>query len=236
MSVHVNRPPSRNWEGFSLSTAVIFAHGAFHPPRLGRPWFPDNGLLIAADGGAEHCLAMGWVPDVLIGDFDSLPAKTVDSLAARGAEVIRHPTHKNATDLELAVELAISRSRKDLLILGAVGDRWDQSLASFALLERFAGTTRSMLLLDGPQEAFLIRAGEQRTLTGQPGDVVSLIPLRGDASGITTQNLAYPLNKGRLVFGSTRGVSNVLQSVSASVSLTEGVLVCVVIHTAEVEA
>jgi thiamine pyrophosphokinase len=218
-----------------LSTAVIFAHGSFQPPRLGRPWFPDGAVLIAADGGAEHCLALGWTPDVLIGDFDSLAAEIVHDLAERGVEVIRHPVEKDATDLELAIDLAISRGMQDLLILGAVGDRWDQSLASFLLLERYAQATDSMRLLDGPQEAFLIRPGAETALAGRSGDVVSLIPLLGDAAGITTQGLAYPLTDGRLIFGSTRGVSNVVQSPPASVTLTEGVLVCVVIHSHQVE-
>jgi len=219
-----------------LPTAVIFANGAFQSPRIGRTWIPDGAVLIAADGGAEHCLSLGWTPDILVGDFDSLPADTVEDLTSRGVEVIRHPTDKDATDLELAIQLAIGRGIGDLLILGAVGDRWDQSLASFLLLERYAQTTTSIRLLDGPQEAFLIRAGEKQVVEGRPGDVVSLIPLFRDASGINTQNLAYPLSGEHLNFGSTRGLSNVLLSETASITLKDGVLVCVVIHVTEVES
>lgn len=219
-----------------MSTAVIFAHGTFHPPRIGRAWFPDDAILIAADGGAEHCLSLGWTPDVLVGDFDSLPAETVDRLAAGGVEVIRHPVEKDATDLELAIQLAISRGMGDLLILGAVGDRWDQSLASFLLLERYAESTHSIRLIDGSQEAFLIRAGREQIVLGTPGDVVSLMPLLQDAGGITTRGLAYPLLDEPLILGSTRGVSNVLLADEASVELRSGALVCVVIHLYEVEA
>ena len=219
-----------------MSNALIFAHGTFNPPRIGRAWFPDGAVRIAADGGAEHCLALGWTPDVLIGDFDSLPAETVDRLASDGVEVIRHPVDKDATDLELAIQLAISRGILDLIVLGAVGDRWDQSMASFLLLERYADSTRSIRLIDGAQEAFLIQPGDEQVIHGQPGDVVSLIPLLGDSSGITTRALAFPLRDERLLFGTTRGVSNVLLAETASVKLREGELVCVVIHVQEVEA
>jgi thiamine pyrophosphokinase len=219
---------------FFVQSAVIFAHGAFQPPRLGRPWFPDGGMLIAADGGAEHCLSLGWTPDVLIGDFDSIAPERVEALAAQGVEIIRHPVDKDATDLELAIELAIDRGAGDLIILGAVGDRWDQSLASFMLLEHYAQATTSIRLIDGIQEAFLIHADETGVVTGQEGDTVSLIPLLGDAESITTDNLAYPLTDGRLRFGSTRGVSNVLLSDHAHVLLGDGVLVCIVSHTTQV--
>ena len=85
-------------------------------------------------------------------------------------------------------------------------------------------------LLDGHQEIRLLRAGERLIITGQLGDTVSLIPLAGDACGVATEGLEYPLMDENLVFGATRGISNVLQEQSASVSLREGLLLIVMIH------
>ena len=75
---------------------------------------------------------------------------------------------------------------------GRLGARWDQTLANLLLpaSEVFSGV--HIRLLDGLQEVFLLRAGESAEVTGSPGDTVSLIPLGGDAQGVTTDGLEYP--------------------------------------------
>jgi thiamine pyrophosphokinase len=80
------------------------------------------------------------------------------------------------------------------------------------------------------QEIHYIPAGGALRLKGFPGDIVSLIPLAGDAKGITTSGLEYPLNRETLYVGSTRGVSNRLLDVEGSISLKEGILLCTIIH------
>lgn len=213
-----------------MSTAVIFANGAFHPPALGRPWLPDGARLIAADGGARHLDELGLTPDVLIGDFDSLSAQDVEAHEARGAEVIRFPPRKDATDLELAVQHALAGGAEELIILGAVGGRWDQSLANLLMPNLPDLAAVSVRFIDGAQEAIVLRGGGQVKLEGQPGDIVSLIPLDGRARGVTTEGLEYPLQDGELAFGSSRGVSNVLLREEATVSMVSGSLLCLVGH------
>ncbi len=88
-------------------------------------------------------------------------------------------------------------------------------------------------LADGSQEFFYLRAGEKITVSGRPGDILSLIPLGGDAQGITTDQLEYPLHNEDLALGSTRGVSNVLLAEQAQISLRGGILLCVVMHQPE---
>jgi thiamine pyrophosphokinase len=215
-----------------LPHAVIFANGDFHSPQLHRPWLPPDAVIIAADGGGRHCRALGLEPDILIGDFDSLPSAEVEALERSGAEVIRYPPEKDSTDLELAIDLALARGLNDLIVVGAIGDRWDQSLANFLLLAVKTPVNGRLLYLDGLQEARLVRSGETLRIEGAPGDTVSLIPLAGDAEGLTTRGLAYLLQDERLVYGSTRGVSNVLQATRAEVSVGSGRLVCLVSHLA----
>jgi len=209
--------------------AVIIANGPLtRPPKL-RP----GDLLIAADGGARHCLELGLTPKVVIGDMDSLTADELKILESAGGKVIRHPARKDFTDLELALSYAVEAGADPILVYAALGARWDQTLANLLLpaAREFASTR--IRLVDGDQEIQLLRGGESLELTGSPGDTVSLIPVSGDASGITTEGLEYGLLDGSLVFGSTRGISNVLLAGRASVSLRAGLLICVVFHTDE---
>ncbi len=206
--------------------AIIFANGNFtHPPE-----FKPDDLIIAADGGARHCLALGIIPNLVIGDFDSLDDEQIHQLEIAGAILIHYPVRKDFTDLELALQHAKTNGAQEVMVLAALGGRWDQTLANMLLTasERFAQA--HIRLLDDTQELHLLRAGQVFTLNGQPGDTVSLIPLFGDAHGITTHNLEYPLKNETLLFGSTRGISNVLLAENATVSVQDGMLMCVIIH------
>jgi thiamine pyrophosphokinase len=207
--------------------AVIFANGQLSRPIVLQP----DDLIIAADGGTHHCLGLGIQPHVVIGDLDSVREDELEALSASGAEIITYPTRKDFTDLELAVLEARKRGADRILLLAALGARWDQSLANLLLPAALPGLDIS--LLDGHQEIHFARPGMSLTISGRPGDTVSLIPLGGDAYGISTSGLEYPLHQEMLRFGSTRGISNVLLAESASVRLTAGLLLCAVIHNEE---
>jgi thiamine pyrophosphokinase len=206
--------------------AVIIANGEINPPVQ----FITGNVLIAADGGARHCLTLGLQPDIVIGDLDSLSEEHLFTLKAAGAQIVRFPTRKDFTDLELAVQHAQGLGVDEIVIYGALGRRWDQTFAN--LLLAGASTRCRIKLLAGEQEISFLRGGMTLPLEGDPGDTVSLIPLSGAAEGITTRNLEYPLADEDLPLGSTRGVSNILLGEKAEVSLREGLLVCVVIHQA----
>jgi thiamine pyrophosphokinase len=207
--------------------AVIFANGSLNPPVKLSP----GDFIIAADGGARHCLARGLVPSVVIGDLDSLTPADLESLKALGAKILQFPVRKDFTDLELALQHAQTSGADEILILGALGARWDQTLANVALPAAFPEL--NIRLADGYQEFFYLRTGETLTISGRPGDTLSLIPLGGEAQGITTDRLEYPLHGENLPLGSTRGVSNVLLAEQAQIALREGCLLCVVIHQPE---
>ncbi|HNT22984.1 MAG TPA: thiamine diphosphokinase [Anaerolineales bacterium] len=215
----------------STRRAIIFANGQLHL-STGAAIQPAPGdLLIAADGGARHCLALGLAPHLVIGDFDSLEPQQLQVLQAAGAELIRHPQHKDETDLELALSEALRRGAGQVLIYGALGARWDMTLANLFLMAHPAYRALDIRLIDGLQEICLLQPGQQHHFYGQPRDTLSLLPLCGPARGITTFGLEYPLNDGTLEFGSPRGVSNVFLEEHASLTLQEGLLVCILIHS-----
>jgi len=216
--------------------AVIFANGHLGDSAAVLHSLLPGDLIIAADGGARHCRALGIPPDVLIGDFDSLAEVELASLQADGIEIVRHPADKDYTDLELALRHALQLGAEEAVVYAALGVRWDQTLANLLLPACTELEGLRIRLVDGPQEIHLLRADSERPelarleIYGQAGDTVSLIPLTGDAHGITTRGLQYPLQSGSLAFGATRGVSNAMVGAQASVELDHGLLLLVVIH------
>jgi thiamine pyrophosphokinase len=188
----------------------------------------EGDILIAADGGVRHCLESGLQPAIVIGDFDSLDNHDINALEDSGAEIIRFPRRKDFTDLELAINHASGLGIHEIVIVAALGARWDQTIANF-LLPTLLPSIR-ITLLDGPQEIHYIYAGERIEINGKRGDIVSLIPIGGDVDGITTQGLEYPLKDERLPFGGTRGLSNVLLGEHGLITSKSGILLCTVIH------
>lgn len=206
--------------------ALIFANGDLTPPPDLSPRLAEASLIVAADGGAQHCRTLGVRPHVIIGDLDSLGAAQQAELEAKGARIVSHPADKDQTDLELALLYAAQAGANEIQVLAGLGRRWDHSIANLllAVQGQFAGLR--ILFLDGEQRLFVIR--NAANLEVNPGERVSLLPLGGDAQGVSTRGLKYPLNAETLSFGSSRGVSNVVMDASAEVRLTSGFLLCVI--------
>ncbi len=201
--------------------AVIFVNGVIADPVRLRRWVRDDDYLVAADGGAHHCLAMGRLPHVVVGDLDSIAPALVEALAGQGVAMERHPVSKNQTDLELAIERALRDGATEIVLLGALGGRLDQSLANVLLLAQRDWPV-PMQLVDEGEVATVLHGGEHLELMAQPGATVSLLPLSAEVTGITYTGLLYPLEDVTLALGSTRGVSNEVVTAPATVWIRSG--------------
>jgi thiamine pyrophosphokinase len=207
-----------------MKRAIIFANGQMEALPTDINVTRPGDVIIAADGGTLHCKILDIVPDIIIGDFDSLVAEEITTFRAAGVELIRYPTHKDETDLELALQLARDRDLTQVVILGAMGARWDMTIANLLLAAQDKFSTMDIRLLDGSQELSILRGEAKLDIEGRQGDSLSLIPILGDAIGVTTHGLEYSLKNERLYFGSPRGVSNIILAAYAQVSIREGIL------------
>ena len=208
--------------------ALILANGDLGDPNLLRrrlqPLAFD--LVIAADGGTRHAAAVGRTVDLVVGDFDSLPADERARWSERGATFAHHPAEKDETDLELALLEAARRGATEMVVLGAVGGRLDMTLANVGLLLHPSLQGLAIHLWNGEETAHLLLppGGE---IPGEIGDRVSLIPLGGEATGITTYGLTFPLSREALPVGPARGISNRVASSHSRVELATGALLIV---------
>lgn len=196
-------------------------------------WDADAGYVVAADGGARTAGALGLRLDAVVGDLDSLGEDAAAALRHEGVEVRRAPAAKDETDTELAIVDAVGRGAARVTIVGALGGpRVDHALANVTLLAHPALDGRSAVIVDPRARLSLLTARDdgrpiERRLPGADGGVVSLIPIGGDAGGVTTAGLRYPLADEDLPLGTPRGVSNVRAGPLASVTLRRGRLLIV---------
>src|SRR5437763_610341 len=205
---------------------VIFAGGVLRP---GKAFFDAIGsadMYIAADRGAAAALQYGCTPRSIVGDFDSLGGMLLEDLARGGSEIRRAAVEKDETDTELAVQVAIDEGATRITLVGALGGaRFDHTMANILLLAGFEGVP--ITIVDGPSLCWLVRGPGSSAIDGQVGDLVSLLPLTSDASGVRTKGLYYALKGEELSFGKPRGVSNVLIEEHAEVSVEGGMLLVI---------
>ncbi len=209
---------------------LIFANGAVDDGEMVERALADasDALVVAADGGVRVASHYGLSVDAVIGDMDSLTPDEVDALEAQDATVLRHPVEKDETDLELALTWAVGQGADWLRVIGATGGRLDQALSNIYLLALPILEGRDVKLVAGNQATWLMRPGRIE-IAGAEGDTVSLIPLNGTVRGVRTENLYYPLKDEDLYFGPARGVSNVMTTARAAVTVRTGFLL--VVHT-----
>jgi thiamine pyrophosphokinase len=208
--------------------AIIFTNGELTDAESARKQLRPGDLIVAADGGGRHALALGIAPNIVIGDLDSLSPSEQARAEAAGARLLRFSPRKDETDLELALLHAARAGASEIVVLGALGGRLDQTIANVLLLALPALRGIDVRIVEGAQEAFLVR--DEALIHGQPGDILSLIPLGGDALGVAVEGVEWPLRDETLRFGLTRGVSNILAGERARVSVRKGILLCVVMR------
>ena len=211
--------------------AIIIANGRIDHSKLPRSLVAPTDLIICADGGASNALALGLQPQIVIGDLDSLDESLRSQLKEDGCHFIPHSARKDETDLELAMKYAVEKGAREVLILGALGYRFDHALANVLLLALPELRSTVVKILDGQQEICLIR--DETLIMGRIGDTLSLLPLTEQVTGICTEGLEYPLQDDTLYLGPSRGISNILTSPQARIRIGQGLLLAVMIHTGE---
>lgn len=206
--------------------AVVFINGTIDDYSAFTRWIHAADYFVAADGGAHHALALGCRLDAIVGDLDSLEPALVERLVGSGVEVLRYPVTKDQTDLELAIEFALQQGVEEVLLLGAVGGRLDQTLANLLILAQRAWPVQ-LTIVERNQVAQLLRPGQTLLLQACPGDTVSALPLSDTVTGITYTGLRYPLTNATLHLGSTRGISNEVATTPATVTIATGRLLII---------
>jgi len=202
------------------------AHGDVDPRDQTQLQGAD--LIVAADGGTLTLERWGISPHAIVGDLDSLGMERALEYGAQGVVVVPYSPDKDESDLELAIAYAVDAKADDIVLLGIFGGaRFDHELANTLILAADEHRGRRMRAVRGDVTVRAVHGGEQLELAGQAGDLVTLLAVDGDAEGVRTQRLRYPLATETLPFGASRGLSNVVMSQPASVACDRGVLLVI---------
>lgn len=184
---------------------------------------PDG--IICADSGAGHLYTVGLVPEVIIGDMDSLSPELLNHFKEQGSRIISYPEAKDETDTQLALDYALGMAPDDIYIFGACGSRIDHTLANLSLLVSGLKKDITIKLIDEWCEVFLVDG--RYVVKGEVGQTVSLLPFSDTVTGITLEGFEYPLKNGVMEIGKPYGVSNRLNSTKGIITTCSGCLLVV---------
>ncbi|MEO5974114.1 MAG: thiamine diphosphokinase [Ilumatobacteraceae bacterium] len=214
-----------------LATIVVI--GGQPPNSSVAGSLPAYDFVIAADSGLHGAQALGLTVDVVIGDMDSVDEHVLDKATRDGVIVERASQDKDATDTELALLFAAERGAKYIVVVTGGGGRLDHQLGVLnVLLHPRLADIKVEMFWDTAQ-VFLLRGPGTAIIRGRHGEMVGLLPIGGDAIGITTEGLAWPLERETIPAYSTRGVSNEFVGNLATIALSLGHLLIIQPHALE---
>jgi len=204
---------------------VVTGGGGFDQALLAQ--LPPERTVIAADSGLETAVANGLEVDLVIGDLDSVSPDALARAGSDGVAVERHPVDKDDTDLDLALQRVAAAGFTECIVLGGGGGRLSHLLGNAQIIAAPRHDGIDIRWLVGSARVMVARPGRPVTVEGLPGDLVSLLPAGGSAGGVATTGLRWVLSGDLLEHGSSRGISNVLTGVEATVSLASGTVLVV---------
>lgn len=204
---------------------LIFANGVLPDLERARRLVQPGDTVFCADGGTRHALDLGLTPAVIIGDLDSLESSDREQLAPAAGSLRTYSRDKDETDLELALQQALEQKPAAILVVGALGNRLDQTLGNLSILSHPNLSGVDCRLDDGVEEAFFCR--NRASVHGVAGDLVSLVPWGVEVGGVRTDGLRWPLRREPLYPDRTRGISNEMLGQTAAVQIESGLLLII---------
>lgn len=182
--------------------------------------------IICADGGANHAYKMNITPNYIIGDLDSINKETIDFYKKQNVLFEEFPSKKNETDSELCIFLSKSLNANKIDLFGTLGGRIDHILANINLLYYIREQEIIPRIISEKEEIY-IATNECVKIKGNVNDIISIIPIKGDAKGVTLENLEYPLNNYDMNYSTPLGISNIMLSEECKIAVKKGSLLII---------
>jgi len=178
--------------------------------------------VICADGGLEKAANLGVVPNVILGDFDSVDPIVLKKYQSMNIETKKFPAEKDYTDMELSIEFAIEKGYENIVLIGASGSRLDHSMANIMLLEKYFKLGIKIEMIDNNNKIKIISDNTDLYLNNKENYFVSIVPVDDLISGLTLEGFKYPLDEVIVKRGSTLCVSNEIIKNKGRVLLNKG--------------
>ncbi len=232
MAAKKEKMDKMEYDNRKKDTALIIAngsitdHGKLRKILLSEFCAPERTMVISVDGGLSNTIRMGFKPDLIIGDMDSIDRNKEEEpdIFAEVAHITSNP-QKDQSDTQLAADHAVKLGMKSIFITGATGGRVDHTFANILLLASPGLNYIACSIITEDSEIFVL--GSSASVPGRPGKLISIFSLTPYTYFESTSGLKYPLSEEKLYFSPVRGLSNSFTEESAEIKIREGRLLII---------
>jgi len=211
-----------------VKRAWVFASGEFDTTTAAQLEKQQQDVVVCVDGGLRHCVDIGWTPDWLVGDMDSLDPVLLESLDLPSLHQVTFASEKDASDLQLALLELLKLELDEVVLLGVSGGRTDHMLFNWMLPLQHDWPFR-LRLIDRQVDAFVVRSDQALQVTNPIGTTLSLLALSA-TTGVNIQGVRYPLTNATIDVGSTLGLSNETCVERVSIAIGSGTLLAMTVN------
>ena len=185
-------------------------------------------IILCADGGANYAYEMGVIPAYIVGDMDSILPQVIDYYNEQGVEFRRYPQRKDFTDTQLILNLAEEIEADEIIFLGSLGKRLDHTLSNIYCGAELALKGKKVWHYTVNYSAYLVN--KKITISGEAGDIVSVLVLTDQAQGVYEEGFEYPLKNVTLEKWNPYAISNMLAENEGVIKVREGLLLVIHYH------
>jgi len=196
---------------------ILFLNGDLPSVKSIRKYCKSGDYVICADGGANGITKSGIIPNIIIGDLDSITPSNLKLFKKKGVE-IRMISEQDTTDFEKSLFYIIEHNLNNVIVFGAVSGRPDHTLNNFSIMKRYYEIL-DIKMIDKEFEIFYIK--NQINFKSELGKTVSFMAMP-TVKGITTKGLKYALKNESLEFGIREGTLNKTSAKSINISFKSG--------------
>jgi len=208
----------------------ILAIGGFPLKRSGDTCIEKfiklyDSILVAVDGGLNVFYRLNTVPDILIGDLDSLNQEALNWYLSQSKRLLLFQKDKDFLDMEAVLDLIKNEHVKRGRFFGVFGGRMDQSFACYSFLEKSYHYGIELTIHDTDETMGIIKGPCEREFQTETGRNWSFLPLDEKVTGVTLRGFCYNIENEDLLRSQARGISNQSAKRVVNVNLTSGTII-----------
>ncbi|SHI04431.1 thiamine diphosphokinase [Sporanaerobacter acetigenes] len=205
---------------------LIVSNGEISNLNLLKSIAKSVDMIVCADGGANHIAKIGFIPDLVVGDLDSINDDTLNIINTENVPILKYSTHKDYTDTELAIEYLIDKGMDEIIFMGVTGSRIDHTLANLYLLNKLLKRDIRGIIVDDKNTIYITNSVLE--LKRKEGTFVSVIPISSNGAKVTLKGFLYETNEVLFEFSSTLGVSNQIVKEKGIIEVLNGTCLVIV--------